>query len=616
MAVYVLGISAFYHDSAAAIIRDGEIIAAAHEERFSRKKHDPRFPINAINYCLEEAFIEFDEIEVVAFYDNSFLTYKRVVDNLITQRSRGKDIFEAASMSILGDKIWVKQYLLKHFGSCGKLGKILYCGHHLSHASSAFYPSNFKESAILTIDGVGEYATTTISKGESSRIELLKEIKFPHSLGLLYSAFTYFCGFKVNSGEYKLMGLAPYGRPKYQKLIEDNLIDIAEDGSFQLNMSYFDFTHSDRMIGEKFEELFGFKLRDAESRIEEKYMDAAASIQAVTEAIVLKLAVHARKLTDSSNLCLAGGVALNCVANGKLLQAGIFDHIWIQPAAGDAGGALGAALIAYHQYLDNERIYNTVSDDDIQKGSLLGPSFSSAEIKALLVRKKLDYHLLDNREERNKMIADLIARGNVIGYFDGRMEFGPRALGSRSIIADARSEEMQKKLNLKIKFRESFRPFAPIVIEEDCSKYFDLNRESPYMLLVAQVKESIRINTGEDNLANDGFDMLKTINRLRSTIPAVTHIDYSARVQTVDKLRNPELYDVLCAYRDITGESVLVNTSFNVRGEPIVCSPQDALTCFKRTEMDVLVLGDYVLVKAELTIEEQDESWKSEYELD
>lgn len=615
MSVYVLGISAFYHDAAAAILKDGEVIAAAQEERFTRKRHDPRFPINAINYCLEEAFIEMDGIDVVAFYDNSFLTYKRVVNNLIDEGEKALDTFVEGSKSVLSTKLWVKDELKKHFGGCGKENKVLFCGHHLSHAASAFYPTNFKDAAVLTIDGVGEFSTTTISHGKDAELKLLKEINFPHSLGLLYSAFTYFCGFKVNSGEYKLMGLAPYGQPKYQSLIEENLIDIKPDGSFRLNLDYFDFTHSDRMLGKKFEDLFGFPVRQPESTIEEKYMDVAASIQKVTEGIVLKLAAYAKELTQSENLCLAGGVALNCVANGKVLKENVFENIWIQPASGDAGGALGACYIAYNLYLKQSRFYPSAPYVDTQKGSLLGPSFSDNEIKALLTRENLTYHYFEKDEERNEFIADQLINEQVIGHFDGRMEFGPRALGARSIIADARSAAMQKKLNLKIKYRESFRPFAPIVLKEDVSNYFDIQDESPYMLLVAPVKEELCIKE-ENTLQDDGFDMIKQINRLRSSIPAVTHIDYSARIQTVDQHRNPRLHAMMAAFKQKTGSSVLVNTSFNVRGEPIVCTPKDAFLCFKRTEMDVLVLNNFVLVKSELDLKPEDKSWMNEYELD
>ena len=615
MSIYVLGISSFYHDSAAAILKDGEIIAAAQEERFSRKRHDPRFPVNAINYCLEEAFIEMDEIDVVAFYDNSFLTYKRIVKNLIQERDKATDTFIEGSKSILSTKLWVKEKIKEHFGQCGKEDKVLYCGHHLSHAASAFYPSPFKDAAILTIDGVGEFSTTTISHGKESEIKLLKEIQFPHSLGLLYSAFTYFCGFKVNSGEYKLMGLAPYGKPKYQELIENNLIDIKPDGSFQLNLDYFDYTHSNRMVSEKIENLFGFPIRTPESQIEEKYMDVAASIQKVTENIVIKLAAYAKEITQSENLCLAGGVALNCVANGKVIQQNIFKNTWIQPASGDAGGALGACYIAYNQFLKHPRFYNENPSLDTQKGSLLGPSFSENEIKALLTREKLAYHHFDTTEARNNFISDQLVNEQIVGYFDGRMEFGPRSLGARSIIADTRSTTMQKKLNLKIKYRESFRPFAPIVLKEDCANYFDIEEESPYMLLVAPVKEAIRIQENE-SLANNSFDMIKQINEVRSSIPAVTHVDYSARVQTVDKDRNPNLYALMNNFKQKSGSSVLVNTSFNVRGEPIVCSPKDALQCFKRTEMDVLVLNNYVLLKSELDLKPEDKEWMNEYELD
>ena len=468
MSTYILGISGFYHDAAAAIMKDGKIIAAAQEERFSRKKHDPRFPINAINYCVEEAFIEFDEIDLISFYDNSFLKFNRIVKNLINEGPRALNIFEVGSKSILGDKIWVKEYFNKLFGSCGKAGKILFCGHHMSHAASAYYPTKFEDAAILTVDGVGEFATTTICKARQNKIELLKEINFPHSLGLLYSAFTYFCGFKVNSGEYKLMGLAPYGEAKYVKLIEDHLIQVADDGSFNLNIDYFDYTHSNKMVGKKFENLFGFSIRNSETEIETKYMDVAASIQKVTEDIVLKLARHAKKITGSSNLCMAGGVALNCVANGKLLKEKIFDEIWIQPASGDAGSALGAALLGWHEYLKNPRVVNP---NDSMKGTYLGCDFSNKEIISYLENINVPFQTLEDSELFEKL-AQIIDEGKVIGWFNGPMEFGPRALGARSIIGDPRSQEMQSFMNLKIKYRESFRPFAPSIREKKHIRIF------------------------------------------------------------------------------------------------------------------------------------------------
>lgn len=609
---YILGISAFYHDSAAALVKNGEIIAAAQEERFSRKKHDPRFPFNAINYCLSEAFIESEDIDAVVFYDHPVLTFDRLLKNFIAAGEKGYPVFEEAMKSSVGVKWWVPDYVKKALGTLGKEGQVLYCGHHASHAASAFYPSPYQEAAILTIDGVGEWQTTTLGHGKGENIEILAEVNYPHSLGLLYSAFTYYCGFKINSGEYKLMGLAPYGQPKYADLIRKHLIDLKDDGSYRLCTDYLGYIDSNRTVNARFEELFGGPARQPESRITQKEMDLAASIQAVTEEAVLKLARHAKKLTGSDNLCMAGGVALNCVANGKILREKIFKNLWVQPASGDAGGSLGGALLAAHKHYGIKRHMPTQTLD-LQKGTYLGPAFSEAETEAFLKRNAYPYHKFASVAERNQALAGELAAGKIIGYFDGRMEFGPRSLGARSIIGDARNKDMQSVMNLKIKFRESFRPFAPAVLAEDVSDYFELEGPSPYMLLVAPVVESrrrpVQVEEGTE-------DMISIINQERSDVPAITHVDYSARVQTVHPETNPGFYGLIHAFKEQTGSSVVVNTSFNVRGEPIVCSPKDAFLCFMRTNIDVLVLGNCVLHKAEQTPLANDEDWQSTYELD
>jgi carbamoyltransferase len=609
---YILGISAFYHDSAAALVKNNEIIAAAQEERFSRKKHDPRFPYNAINYCLSEAFIESDQINMVVFYDHPLLTFDRLIKNFITAGDKGYEVFEEAMKSSMGIKWWVKDYVKKALGSIGKENQIFYCGHHMSHASSAFYPSPYKDAAILTVDGVGEWQTTTLGYGNEEEIKIYKEINYPHSLGLLYSAFTYYCGFKINSGEYKLMGLAPYGKPIYSDIIQEKLIDIKPDGSFHLNMKYFGYIDSGKTINENFEELFGGVARKPESRITQKEMDIAASIQKTTEEVMIKLAKHVKVLTGSENLCLAGGVTLNCVANGKILKEKIFKNIWIQPAAGDAGGSLGAALLAAYNYYGFKRD-NTFLSFDVQKGSYLGPSFSQNEIEAFLNRHNYSFSKYETTEQRNVLLAKELSEGKIIGYFNGRMEFGPRSLGARSILGDARNKSMQSQMNLKIKYRESFRPFAPAVLIEDVYEYFELNEASPYMLIVAPVRQQRRIPLKE---SNRNEDMISVINQQRSDIPAITHVDYSARIQTVHKETNPDFYDLIKTFKNLTGSSVLVNTSFNVRGEPIVCSPQDAYLCFMRTEIDILVLENYVLHKKDQNPLINDVDWKLEYELD
>jgi len=613
---YVLGISAFYHDAAAAILKNGEIIAAAQEERFTRKKHDPRFPVNAINYCLEEAYIEPGEIDAVAFYDNPLLTWDRIVKSCAIAGENSYPTFESAFHSVLGIKLWVKDHIHRAIGTSGKLGKIVFSGHHMSHSASCFYPSPFEEAAILTLDGVGEWSTSTLAHGKANQIEVLKEINFPHSLGLLYSAFTYYTGFKINSGEYKLMGLAPYGRPKYSKLIYDNLIDVKEDGSYRMNQEYFGFLEGSHSINQKFCDLFGGNARLPESRITMKEMDIAASIQVVTEEIMIKIARHAQKVTGSENLCMAGGVALNCVANGKIQQENIFKNIWIQPAAGDAGGALGAAYVAWHQHYKEPRNIKA-SQSDSQKGTYLGPLFSNTEIHTFLDRAKYPAHFIEDQNLWSEKIASLLAEGKIVGFFSGRMEFGPRSLGARSIIGDARNTEMQSKMNLKIKFRESFRPFAPAVLREDVSDYFELDSDSPYMLLVAPVKKELLnkdVTYTSEETSDD--DLIQVINQVRSTITAVTHVDNSARIQTVHQDTNPKFYELIKAFKQLTGSSVLVNTSFNVRGEPIVCTPMDAYKCFMRTNMDVLVLENYILIKEEQPNYTEHENWKEEFQLD
>ncbi len=614
MSKTVLGLSAFYHDSAAALVVDGEIIAAAQEERFTRKKHDPRFPAAAINYCLEEAFIEAAELDAIVFYDNPLLTWDRVLKNCLMMGEAASDQFDKACRSVLGIKVWVREYVRRALGSMGKSGKVLFTEHHLAHAASAFYPSPFAEAAILTLDGVGEWETTTLGFGQGSRIELTQALNYPHSLGLLYSAFTYFCGFKVNSGEYKLMGLAPYGKPSYYQTIRDHLIDIKGDGSFRLNPEYFGFLDSNFMTNEKFNRLFQGPPRAPESLITRRERDLAASVQQVLEEVVVALARHLRKETGARNLAMAGGVALNCVANSKILREGIFDGLWVQPAAGDAGGALGAALLGCHVYLGLPRRPNPEGRDS-QKGSYLGPAYQTSEIKAFLDRQGYPYEAIPEAPRRLKQVAQAIADGKIVGYFCGRMEFGPRALGARSILGDPRDPGMQSRMNLKIKYRESFRPFAPSVLLEEAGDYFELAGESPYMLLVAPVKEERRLPVNRDDLDRTE-DLRVALNRPRSDIPAVTHVDYSARVQTVHPVDKPDYYALLREFKDLTGCAVVINTSFNVRGEPIVCSPQDAYRCFRRTEMDLLVLEDCLLWKEQQPPWADAEDWKQEYDPD
>jgi len=614
MSKYVLGISAFYHEAAAALVKDGNIIAAAQEERFSRKKHDPRFPRNAINYCLEEAFIESSELDAIVFYDNPILTWDRVLKNCIQVGEKSFDQFSKACRSILGIKMWVRDYVCDLVGSLGKQGKLLFTEHHLAHAASAFYPSPYKNAAIITLDGVGEWATTTVGFGNDNNIELFYEIDYPHSLGLLYSAFTYFCGFKVNSGEYKLMGLAPYGEPKYYNDIKEYLIDVKDDGSYRLNTEYFGYLNSLKMTNEKFNDLFGGPRRKPESKITKREMDLAASVQKVVEEVIFRIARFAKKESSASNLVMAGGVALNCVANGKLLREKIFDDIWIQPAAGDAGGALGAALLVSHTLFKSPRIINANGEDN-QKGSYLGPSYSNNEILAFLDRNDYPYEHIADSALRSAKIAKAIAEGKIVGYFSGRMEYGPRALGARSILGDPRRRDTQSVMNLKIKYRESFRPFAPSVLSEDISKYFELDRESPYMLLVAPIKKEMRL-FNEKNKRNCNEDLIAIVNQKRSELPAITHVDYSARIQSVNQYIKPDYYDIIKGFKKITKYGVVVNTSFNVRGEPIVCSPQDAYKCFMRTEMDLLVLEEYLLWKDEQTKFDEKENWRETYELD
>ena len=609
---YILGISAFYHDSAAAIVRGGEIIAAAQEERFSRKKHDPRFPRHAVNYCLGEAFIEADELDAVVFYDHPLLTLDRVLKSILSATPRTEDQWLKASRSILGTKLFVEKYIKDMLKADVK---VYFTEHHASHAASAFYPSPFAEAAILTFDGVGEWATTTLGYGEGETMKLLKEIDYPHSLGLLYSAFTYFTGFKVNSGEYKLMGLAPYGEPVYAGAIREKLIDIKDDGSFRLNMEFFGYLDSDKMTNEKFSELFGGPARTPESGITRREMNLAASVQNVTEEIVLKTGKYLRSRTGKKNIVMAGGVALNCVANGLLQREKIFDRVWVQPAAGDAGGALGGALLAAYQTFGEKRTMNPTGRDT-QQGTYLGPRFSSNEVRAYLDRKSLPYKQVADGNERAREIAQALADGKVVGFLSGRMEFGPRALGARSILGDPRRAETQATMNLKIKYRESFRPFAPSVLVEKCAEYFDLDEESPYMLLVAPVRKDRQIEIDRSAFDSGDDDLLAVVNKPRSDIPAVTHVDYSARVQTVHPDDNPDYYALISEFEKLTGCAVIVNTSFNVRGEPIVCTPQDAYRCFMRTEMDLLVLEDCLLRKQEQPETEKDDSWKQEYELD
>lgn len=610
----ILGISCLYHDSAAAIVDQTHVIAAAQEERFTRKKHDNALPVHAIKYCLQEAGVQLYEVDAVVYYDQPYLTLDRFVSNVLELKSDAQYLIENNFDHIVSSRLMVDQLIRKQFGLIGKDDRLYVCEHHISHAASAFYPSPYEHAAFITMDGVGEWATTTIGYGNGSKLEILEEIDYPHSIGLLYSAFTAFCGFKVNSGDYKFMGLAPYGEPVYYQLIKDKIVDVKEDGSFRLNLDYFDFYRGKYMTNEHFAELFGGEARKPESKITRREMNIAASAQKVVEEIIIAVAKHARKITGESNLVLAGGTALNCVANGKLLKEGIFDSIWIQPAAGDAGGALGCALYAlYNQYGADRK---TSPDEDTQQGSYLGPSFSNEEIEKYLIENKYCYHQ-EVGDELFRRVAWELKERKVVGWFQGRMEYGPRALGNRSILGDPTSEQMQSKLNLKIKYRESFRPFAPAVKREDVSKYFDMNVSSPYMLLVAEVKEDRRIPFDKQSFLKEyDDDMLPIVNSKRSDIPAVTHIDYSARIQTVDEKGNYKFYHLLDEFEKLTGCSVLINTSFNVRGEPIVCTPEDAYKCFMRTDMDVLVLGDYILYKEEQEIYKEEGDWREQYELD
>jgi len=597
----ILGISAFYHDSAAALIVDGKIIAAAQEERFSRKKHDSSYPFNAVEFVLKRANLSLNKVDYIVFYEKPFLKFERLLETYLAFAPRGFKSFSMAMPIWLREKLFQKKILFNELKNHNKnfndINKIYFSEHHYSHAASAFYPSPFKRAVILTLDGVGEWATTTLAKGEEQNLEILKEIHFPHSIGLLYSAFTYYTGFKVNSGEYKVMGLAPYGEPKFKNLILDKLIDLKEDGTFRLNMEYFDYATGLKMINNKFSKLFGQPARNLDKDLLTQFhMDIASSIQTVTEEVILRLTKSISKEYGSKNLCMSGGVALNCVANGKILKEKIFENIWIQPAAGDAGGALGAALALWYKELKNDR--SSPSNDEMQ-GSYLGPSFSDNEIEKSLTELGATYTKF-SENDLLKITAQALSEEKTIGWFQGRMEFGPRALGARSILADPRSDKMQKILNLKVKFRESFRPFAPSIIREDLSKWFELNCNSPYMLLVADVHKSIKKEmTSEENKL---FGINK-LNVKRSDIPAVTHVDYSSRIQTVHEDTNPKYYKLLQNFKKITNCPILVNTSFNVRGEPIVCTIQDAYRCFMKTDLDMLVCGNFILNKNQQNIQ-------------
>ena len=608
----ILGISAFYHDSAAALVKDGKIIAAAQEERFSRKKHDPRYPYNAIQYVLDEGKVNLNNVDHIVFFEKPFLKFERLLETYMAFAPKGFKSFSLSMPIWLREKLFQKKFIFEklkqHDENFNDISKIKFSEHHYSHAASAFYPSPFKEAVILTLDGVGEWATTTVAIGNKNNLQILKEIHFPHSLGLLYSAFTYYTGFKVNSGEYKLMGLAPYGKPVFKDLIIEKLLDLKNDGSFKLDMSYFDYATGLTMTNNKFSKLFGCEVRDAKKELLTQFhMDIAASIQAVTEEIVLRITKSISLKYKIKNLCLAGGVALNCVANGKILKEKIFENIWIQPAAGDAGGSLGAALAYWYHELGQPRL----EFKDQMKGSYLGPKFEHDQIERELKSLKANYRKFST-DETISLTAKELANEKTIGWFQGRMEFGPRALGGRSILADPRSEKMQKELNLKIKFRESFRPFAPSVLREDVNEWFELDNDSPYMLLVSDVKKNkqIKMKTEDENLF--GIDKL---NIKRSSIPAITHVDYSARIQTVHKETNPRYYNLIKEFKKNTNCSVLVNTSFNVRGEPIVCSIEDAFNCFMGTNLDILVIEDFILFK-----NEQDKSlikdYKNKFELD
>ena len=609
----ILGVSAFYHDSAAALIDDGTIIAAAQEERFTRKKQDSDFPVNAMEYCLEEAGAALSDVDFITFYDKPFLKFERLLETYVSYAPRGFESFRMAMPLWLKEKLFQKSLLRnklrRHAPDYNWDNRLLFAEHHQSHAASAFYPSPFESAAILTMDGVGEWTTTSVGLGKGNSVEMIRELHFPHSLGLLYSAFTYYTGFRVNSGEYKVMGLAPYGEPKYTRQIMDNVIDVKEDGSFRLDLSYFDFCTGLRMTNEKFDALFGAPARDPETLLTQRDMDLAASIQDVTEEIVLRLGRSIARETGEKNLCLAGGVALNCVANGKLLRDKSFDKIWIQPAAGDAGGALGAALLGYHHFQGRPRKLNGVMDG--MKGSYLGPEYSQDKIEERLTAAGARFTVLSDDETIEKT-ATALTEGKAVGWFQGRMEFGPRALGGRSILGDPRDPAMQKTLNLRVKYRESFRPFAPSVLRADVADWFDLDGDSPYMLLVADVKKDHRRDMTEEEQALFGIDKL---NVPRSTVPAITHVDYSARIQTVHEETNPRYHALIKSFKEKTGCPVVINTSFNVRGEPIVCTPEDAFRCFMGSGIEVLVVGNCYLAKED---QDQDlaEDYKDKFELD
>ncbi len=603
----ILGISAFYHDSAACLVQDGRIVAAAQEERFTRKKHDFAFPKHAMRYCLKEGGIREDDLDYVAFYEKPFIKFERILETYLATAPHGIRSFIKAIPMWIKQKLWMKELIARELNF---KGPIIFPEHHESHAASAFFPSPFQQAAFLTIDGVGEWATASYGTGTDNEVRIKGEIHFPHSLGLLYSAFTYYTGFKVNSGEYKVMGLAPYGEPRYKDLILSELVDVKEDGSFRLNMKYFDYAAGLTMTGKRFERLFGGPPRTPESQLTQRDMDLARSIQEVTEEVMLRMARHVHRETGRTSLCLAGGVALNCVGNGRIMRESPFEHIWIQPAAGDAGGALGAALFVWHQYLGNGRTVE--GSRDRQRGSLLGPAFTCGEIRAYLNERGIAYTDIRD-EEIPARIADLIAGQNVIGWFQGRMEFGPRALGARSILGDARSPAMQEVMNLKIKFRESFRPFAPSVLREQAADFFEIDRESPYMLLVAPVKQDLCREMSPEEQRRFGLDKLHVV---RSRIPAVTHVDYSARIQTVDREDHPLYYRVIEAFGEQCSCPVIINTSFNVRGEPIVCTPEDAYRCFMRTNMDYLIMGNCLLDKTSQKPLDKDIDWLKQFTLD
>ena len=618
MSSYILGISCFYHDSAVSLIKDGEIISAVQEERFTRKKHDSSFPVRSIKYCLNSQKINLKDINAIVYYEKPLLTLERLLETYIGTAPRGVRSFIAAMQVWLKEKIYLKSFIRNEFKKIQKelipqekpfIPKLLFSEHHLSHAASAFYPSPFKEAVILCMDAVGEWVTTSAWIGKDEKISPLWEINFPHSLGLLYSAFTYYCGFKVNSGEYKLMGLAPYGEPKYVDLIKNNLIEIKEDGTFRLDMSYFKFHRGFRMTSNKFHNLFKNLPRDKNEEITQFYMDIAASIQEVTEEIVLKLVKTLRKETGLSNICLAGGVALNCVANGKITEERIYDDIWIQPASGDAGTSIGGALYAHYEYFKNIR---KINPQDSMKGSFLGPNFSNKDIINYLNSINASFKSLED-DKIFQEVANLINEGKVIGWFNGPMEFGPRALGARSILGDPRNKKMQSIMNLKIKYRESFRPFAPSILEDDLSSQFDTDVKSPYMLLVSKVKKNLWRDIPKIEQEQKGLNKL---NIQRSLIPAVTHVDYSARVQTVSKFTNPRFYNLIKKFKEITNCPTLINTSFNVRGEPIVCTPEDAYRCFMSTEMDILILQNQILYKENQINIKMKENWFQKFDLD